>query len=223
MSNISPRFPGWLAKCIGIDILIAAVCYELSFHVYNRAPFLTTSAIVIVIAGILNPVLVWIIYRRWGARRQSLSQFILLTGIVGSIVTLMGSGFDFINVTLGSNPFILFPLSQTQTMITVGYGMMGVWLLALNIQAGYQNTWSRRLVWLGIAAGTIMAFGVLVIPKVFIPSVSLYHQLVPELGELTGNVGWRFLYPAWVIGLGGISQQSQHDRSALQSSGSMLN
>jgi hypothetical protein len=222
MIKISPRSPGRLAICIGIDILAGAVCYEFSFHVYNRAPLLTTSAIVMVIAGLLNPILVWIMYRRWGAQQQSLSQFILLVGLIGSSITLMGAGFDLINVVLGHNIFIVFPLSQTQSMITVGFGIIGVWLLGLNIQASYPNTWPRRLIWLGIVTGTIMAVGMLAIPRLLMPHVSLYHQLVPELEELTGNVGWRFLYPAWVIWLGVVSQQSQHDHPALQGSGSTL-
>jgi hypothetical protein len=222
MINISPRFPSWLARCIGIAIFVGAVCYEFSFDVFNRAPLLIIGAIVLFIAGLLNPVLVWIAYRRWGSQRKISSQFILLVGIIGSIVTLISSGFDITNVSVGYNPFIVFPLSQTQSMITAGYGIMGLWLLALNIEAGFQKTWPRRLIWFGIATGIIMAVGVLAIPKVFIPYVSLYHHLVPELGKLTGNLGWRFLYPVWVIWLGGVSQKSQHDPPALQGSGIML-
>jgi hypothetical protein len=107
-------------------------------------------------------------------------------------------------------------------MITAGYGIMGVWLLAINMEAGVQGTWPRPLIWFGIVTGTIMAVGLLAIPKVFIPYVSLYHHLVPELGELTGNLGWRFLYPAWVTWLGGVLQKSQYDGPGLQASGSTL-
>lgn len=112
MINLSPRFPGWLATCIGIGILVEAVCYEFSFYVYNRAPLLIISAIVLVIAGLSNPILVWIIYRRWGAQRRSLSQFMLLVGIIGSIVTLISSGFDLINASVGYNLWLLIDFKE---------------------------------------------------------------------------------------------------------------
>ena len=101
-----------------------------------------------------------------------------------------------------------------------GYGILGIWIVGLNIQAGIQHSWPHRLIWFGIATGAIMAVGVRATPKVIIPYVSLYHQLVPELGELIGSLGWRFLYPVWVIWLAGASQKSRHNRPALQGSGS---
>ncbi len=127
-----------------------------------------------------------------------------MIGMIGSLIVLIGSGFDFLNTIVGHNLIILYPLSQTQAIIAVGYAVTGIWLLLLNVQAQLHATWSRRLSWWGVIAGATMAIALLAIPKVFVPYASLYHQLVPELGELAGDLGWRLLYPAWSIWLGRI-------------------
>ena len=205
MNNSLSRFSGLLAITLGIDIPIGIVFYELSFRVYNRTPLLIISGFLIFIAAFLNPMLVWILQRSIDTQSFGLKQFIFLTGIFGSLIVLIGSGFDLLNTTVGYNLIIWFPLSQTQSIIAVGYAFIGLWLLLLNVQARLHDAWPPQLAWLGTIAGTIMAIALLAIPKVFIPYVSLYHELVPELGELIGDLGWRLIFPAWNIWLGFIS------------------
>lgn len=204
MNNSPSRFLGLLAVITGINILVGIVFYELSFHVYNRTPWLGMGTFLILIGALLNPVLVWRLYRHLGAEPQRSSRLILITGMIGSIIALIGSGFDFLNTIIGHNLVILYPLSQTQSIIAVGYAFLGIWLLLLNAQAGFHIAVSPRLAWLGAITGTIMAVGLFAIPKVFIPYVSLYHQLFPELGEIVGSLGWRLFYPAWSIWFGSV-------------------
>ena len=209
MHNSALRSPGWLAITIGMGILIGVVLYELSFHVFNRTPLLTISAVLIAIGALLNPTLVWMLHHNLAGQLLGLRQFIFITGRIGSLIALIGSGFDFLNTIVGHNLIILYPLSQTQSIIAVGYAFIGIWLLSLNIQARLHDTWSRRLAWWGIMTGAIMMIALLAIPKVFIPYVSLYHSLVPELGELIGNLGWRLFYPAWSIWFGRVILKGQ--------------
>jgi hypothetical protein len=62
-----------------------------------------------------------------------------------------------------------------------------------------------------------MAVGLFAIPRVFIPSVSLNHEPVPEIGELVGYAGWMLIYPIWSIWFSRIAvkdqQAGQHLRS----------
>jgi hypothetical protein len=217
MKNSPSRILGWLALSIGMDILIGIVFYELSFQVYNRTPLLTIGTFLIVIGALLNPALILIFHHDFHGESLGLRQFIALVGMIGSVVVLIGSGFDFLNTIVGHNLIILYSLSQTQSIIAVGYGFMGIWLLLLNVQALFHDAWSRHLAWFGTIAGIIMAIGLFAIPKVFIPYVSLYHELVPELGELVGDLGWRLFYPAWSIWFGRVILKGQYGGQHLQS------
>jgi hypothetical protein len=62
-----------------------------------------------------------------------------------------------------------------------------------------------------------MAIGLFALPRVFIPYVSLYHQLIPELGELVGNLGWMILYPIWSIWFGRVAVQGQSGGQGIRS------
>lgn len=144
------------------------------------------------------------IYLGFRTKSTWFSLFLLIIGTIATFILLIGSAFELLNNIVGHNLFIWFPLSQTLSIVVVGYAFIGIWLLMLNYQARLHDTWSRPLGWLGIIAGAIMAIGLLAIPRIFIPYVSLHHLIVPELGELIGNLGWMFFYPIWCIWLGSV-------------------
>ncbi len=52
MDNSPSRAPGWLAISMAASILVGIVFYELSFHVFNRAPLLTTGAFLILVGAL---------------------------------------------------------------------------------------------------------------------------------------------------------------------------
>ncbi len=218
MDNSPSRTFGLLAIIMGIDILMGFSFYALGFHIFNRTPFLIISTFLGVIGALLNPTLVWMHHRNFHAQSLGPRQFILITGMIGSLIVSIGSGLDFLNTIVGHNLIILYSLSQTQSIIAVGYAFIGTWLLLLNVQARLHAAWSRRLAWSGIISGVIMAIALLAIPKVFIPYVSLYHKLVPELGELVGNLGWRLFYPIWSIWFGSLYFRGLSEDKYLQSS-----
>jgi hypothetical protein len=203
ISGVAPR----LALAIGISILIALLFYSLSWLFYDRNPFLRVSAFMILIAACLNPILVWSLQHH----RTSSSLFgptILIIAMIGALIAWIGATNDFLNSIVGYDLIIWFPLSQS--IIVIGYGLIGIWLLLLSYQARMQDAWSRRLAWLGILSGLIMAVGLLAIPRIFIPWVSLNHEPVPEIGELIGYAGWMLFYPIWSIWFGSFEVTDRH-------------
>jgi len=215
--NISfPRGVGLLTIIIGVDIFIGFLLYGLSFRAFDRMPLLTISAFLITIGALLNIMLVWIFHPYVRARSPWFSQLVLITGTTGSLIVFIGAAFDFLDTIVGHALIILFPLSQTRSIIVVGYAFIGIWLLLLNYHARVHDTWSPGLTWLGIIAGTIMTLGLLAAPRVFIPYVSLYHRPVPEIAEIVGDLGWKFLYPFWSIWTGYVFLNGRHSDQHLE-------
>ena len=233
MNNSSSRTIGWIAISIGITSFLGLFTYSMagfgvlasfvfSMRPFNMTPLLSTTsllairAFMILIGALLNIGLVWMIYLDFRAKSTWFSPFLLISGMVGSFLVLIGSAFELLNTIVGHHLIIWFPLGQTLSIIVVGYGFIGIWLLLLNYLARLHDTWSRRLDWLGIIAGAIMAIGLLAIPRIFIPYVSLNHELVPELGEMVSHLGWMFFYPIWCISLGFVYLKGMYDGQHLQ-------
>jgi len=233
MNNSSSRTIGWIAIFIGITSFIGLITFGMAgfgvltsyiltmrpFNmtpIFSLTPLLVMRAFLILIGIFLNLRFIWMIYLDFRTKSNWLSQFILVIGMIGSFIVLIGSAFELLNNIVGHDLIIWFPLSQTLTIIVVGYGFIGVWLLSENYQARLHNAWPRGLGWLGIIAGIIMAIGLLAIPSIFIPYVSLYHLIVPELGELVGSIGWMFFYPIWCIWFGFVYLKAPNDSSHLQ-------
>ena len=218
MKNSHGHFLGWLATILAIDFLTGFFFYTSSFYIFTRTPLLAISALFFVIAALLNIMLVWRLHLiNFSAQSPWLSRFAMIIGVLGSDIVFIGTANDFLNTIAGHNLIVSFPFSQAQSIIVVGYGFIGIWLLMLNYQARMHDTWPHRLAWLGILTGIIMAAGLFALPRVFIPYVSLYHKPGPELGELVGNLGWMVIYPMWSIWFGREALKGQDRDQHLQS------
>ncbi len=181
---------------MGVSILTALGLSGLSLLFY---PLLTPSAFLILIGSILNLVVLWVAHQH---PRLSSFRFGWLTwtiGPAGALIAVIGAANDFINSVTGHALILWYPLSQS--IVGLGYGLVGIWLLALNYQARIENLWSACLAWLGAITGVIMAVGLFAIPRIFIPAVALYHEPLPEITGWIGAVGWMLLYPFWSISL----------------------
>jgi len=205
MNRSLSRVANRLAIATGISLIIGTVCYWLSFHIFNSMPLLASKTF-IAIGALLNLVLCWKLYIEFRAPSSWIKYFALFMGLCGSLIVFIGGSLDFTNTIMQHSIINWFPFSQTQSIIAVGYGCIGIWLLLLIFHSSLFSPWSTSLTWLGIISGIFMAMGLFAIRRVFIPYVSLYHELVPELGELVGNLGWMLLYPIWNIWFGTISQ-----------------
>jgi len=209
MNNSLSRSIGLLSIVIGIDTLIGIAFYWLNFHSFNRTPLLMISTFMIAVGALLNMLFVWRLHLNFQAWSPRFSQIGLLAGMLGSLIVLIGSALDLLSAILGHS-FDVFPLSQTRSIIVVGYAFLGIWILWLNYEARFHDTWPRGLAWSGVMAGTIMMTGLLALPRIFIPYVSLYHEVIPEFGELLGNVGWMLFYPTWCIWFGFVCLKDQY-------------
>ena len=215
MKGSPTRNIGLLAIMIGIGTLIGVVAYMLSASTFNRTPLLVISAFLITIGALLNMILVWIFNLIFREQAPGFSMLGVIAGLIGSIIVFLGSGLDLLRATL-TYSFDSFPLSQTRSIMVFGYAFIGLWLMLLNYYALLHDMWSRRLIWLGMVTGTIMAMGWMSAPGIFDPYLGLYHVPSFEIGKLLGTVGWMFFYPIWSIWLGNIvlsnrSEITQHN------------
>src|SRR5215207_881233 len=189
MNNSFSRTIGWIAILIGITSFIGLITYGmagfgvltsyiLTMRPFNMTPILSITpllamrAFLILIGLFLNLRFMWMIYLDFRAKSPRFSPFLLMIGMIGLFFVLIGSAFELLNRIVGHNLIIWFPLGQTLSIIVVGYGFIGVWLLSQNYQAQLRDAWPRGLGWMGIIAGIIMAIGLWAIPRVFIPYVS---------------------------------------------------
>lgn len=74
-----------------------------------------------------------------------------------------------------------FPSLLTTHDLHFGFGLIGIWLIILNIQAFQAKSWPIHLIGLGFAAGIITMIG---------------------LVNLPGALGFGILYPVWCLLLG---------------------
>ena len=162
MNNTSSRTIGWIAILIGITSFIGLITYGmagfgvltsyvLTMRPFNMTPTLSITpllamrAFLILIGLFLNLRFLWMIYLDFRTKSPWFSLFLLMTGMLGAFLVLIGSAFELLNRIVGHNLIIWFPLGQTQSIIVVGYGFIGVWLLLLNYQARLHDAWPRGL------------------------------------------------------------------------------
>jgi len=199
--NQSPsRVMPLLASATGVSILSALGLMGLSLLFFQWNPLLTLSALMILIASILNLMLLWVTHQHPHLSSSRFSQLTWAIGMAGSLIALIGAANDYLNSVAGHALILWYPLSQS--IVVLGYGLVGIWLLALNYRARTGDLWPSRLASLGAITGIIMATGLFAIPRIFIPAVALNHEPLPEIAGWLGTVGWMLLYPLWSIGLG---------------------
>ena len=116
------------------------------------------------------------------------------TGVaaIGAVIVVAGSALV-ISKTTG---FVLAGLVES-----LGFAMIGLWLIALNRSTGSAAGWPVRLRNLGLAAGIVMAVGFVVTPGI---AMGLDDANTAPGWIWIGFVGWLgifFLYPVWSIWL----------------------
>lgn len=74
-----------------------------------------------------------------------------------------------------------FPSLLTMHDLDFGFGLIGIWLVILNVQAIQNKAWPNRFIILGFISGLLMAIG---------------------LNDSPAALGFVFLYPIWCIWLG---------------------
>ncbi len=97
-ANNSPsRTLGWLAIAIGAVILIGDISLILFFTIGSF--FGTFNDLCIAFAAILSALLAWMLYPAHRAHSPRLSQFMVITALVGTLVASIGSASVIFDIT----------------------------------------------------------------------------------------------------------------------------
>jgi hypothetical protein len=176
-----------LAMTTGIVGLLALVLLILFFTV--GGPFGTLNDICNGLTGLLSGVFAWNLYMNF-----RIQPIFLILALVGALTVALGSVLIIFDVTG-------WYLAGLYT--SLGYALIGVWLLALNYWARPNNLWPYGLANLGMIAGMIMALGFLMIPGIInrIDAWEAGPWYVNYVGQL-GSIGYFLLYPIWCILIG---------------------
>ena len=215
MSEARLEDTGRLALAIGIAAAGSAVCLGTYFAV--QGPFGTISDIGNAATGVLSAGLAWRLRRQISGRAANLG---VGAAIVGAGLTVAGSAL----VISGATGFFFAGLVSS-----VGFAGIGSWLVVLNTSDPAVDSLPPRLRSLGVAAGTLMALGVIAVLGIVAGALmALGIAAVPGillgLDDMTaapawvwiGLLGWLgifVVYPAWAIWLASV--ETRLDRQAM--------
>jgi hypothetical protein len=162
-------------------------------------PFGAINDWTIGIFGFLTGLLVVGQRRRGGTTRPPAGIVPIGFAVFGAAIVVVGS-YLVISDTTG---FLLAGLVES-----LGFALIGVWLIALNRSLAGAPRWPRRLPGLGVLAGLVMAIGFIVVPGI---AAGLDDMNAAPAWVWLGFLGWLgtlFLYPVWSIWFGlGIAKE----------------
>lgn len=189
-NSLSSRSTGQLLLTIGI-ISVLAFIFLLIFFVgyFNDIPSLYIFGSINDVLGSLEAVLSAVLATT--LLFSKLKQWIWLN-LIGSIFTWIGAFIvtldslmagDIIPKNTASVLKIAhgFPSLLVTNDIHFGFGLIGIWLVIVLVQASQEKSWPNHLIGLGLFAGILMIVG---------------------LAGSTGALGFVFIYPIWCIWLG---------------------
>jgi hypothetical protein len=181
------RDNGRLALAIGGVAAGGVACLATYFAI--GGPFGTMNDIANGATGVLSG---WLAWRLRGEMKGGIERVATGAALAGAAVTVLGSAL----VVSGATGFFFAGLVSS-----VGFAAIGAWLAVLN--RGARGAESRtRLRALGVAAGGLMAVGVISAPGVVL---GLDDAATAPAWAWIGSIGWLgtyVVYPAWAIWTG---------------------
>jgi hypothetical protein len=181
----------------GIAVLVGAVALisvaSLATFFAMGGPFGAINDWTIGVIGLLTGLLVVGLGRREGAPTTPRGIVPIGFAVIGAAIVVVGSAF----VISDTTGFLLAGLVES-----LGFALIGVWLIVLNRSMAGATRWPRRLPGLGIVAGLVMAIGFVVIPGI---AMGLDDMDAAPVWVWLGFLGWLgifFLYPVWSIWFG---------------------
>lgn len=191
------RTTGWIAVLVGAVALMSVTSLAAFFAV--GGPFGAINDWTIGVLGFLTGLLAVALGRRDGTTHSMLENVAIGIAVFGSGTVVVGS----VLVISDTTGFLLAGLVES-----VGFALIGVWLIVLNRSMGAAAHWPRRLAGLGTTAGVVMAIGFVVVPGV---AMGLDDMDSAPGWIWLGFLGWLgifFLFPVWSIwfGLGTIRE-----------------
>jgi hypothetical protein len=188
MDDAGAANTGRLAVAVGAVAVGSLACLATYFAV--GGPFGTMNDIGNAATGVLSACLALRLRRHIPGLAGDLAAGAALAGAALSVV---GSAL----VISGTTGFVLAGLVSS-----VGFAGVGAWLVVANRRIGELAGWPRRLRALGIAAGSLMALGVVTAPGILL---GIDDMATAPTWVYIGFLGWLgtyVAYPAWAIWLG---------------------
>jgi hypothetical protein len=99
---------------------------------------------------------------------------------------------------------------------SLGFALIGVWLIALNRSLSHTTWRPQRLAGLGIAAGAVLTIGFVLVPGI---AMGFDDASTAPVWVWIGFLGWLgifFLLPAWCIWFGVALRRGSHRRATDQ-------
>ncbi len=185
-----------LAVAVGVVALGSVVSLALFFAVGK--PFGAINDWAVGVLGFLSGLLAVMLRRRGMPAARGLGTAASGAAVIGAAIVVVGSTLV-ISQTTG---FFLAGLVES-----LGFALIGLWLIALNRSIASASRWPRLLPSFGIAAGIIMAMGFAVVPGI---AMGLDDIDTAPGWIWIGYLGWLgifFIYPIWSIWLGSFRPQ----------------
>jgi hypothetical protein len=201
MDDAHARDTGRLALAVGTVAAGSAVCLATYFAV--GGPFGTINDLGNAATGVLSGWLAWRLRRQITSRRANVA---VGAALVGAAITVIGS----VLVVSDTTGFLFAGLVSS-----VGFAGIGTWLVVANRSAGAGPGWSRGLRALGVAAGGLMALGVVSAPGI---PLRLDDMATAPAWVWIGFLSWLGTYvalPAWAIWMGTGQSDPARARAAL--------
>jgi hypothetical protein len=188
--GIQHRAVSSLAFATGIVAVISVMSLALFFAV--GAPFGAINDWTVGLVGLLSGLLA-VAIRNSAMQASARSNVWTGVAVVGGLIVVAGSALV-LSLTTG---FLLAGLVES-----LGFGLIGLWLIDLNRSFGVAPGSPGGLRILGLAAGMVMALGIVVAPGIVL---RLDDADTAPAWIWLGFVGWLgifLLYPLWSIWLG---------------------
>jgi hypothetical protein len=187
----SDRITGGIAVLVGAVALISVASLAAFFAV--GGPFGAINDWTIGVFGFLTGLLAVALGRPDGTTRTPPGIVSIGFAVIGAAIVVVGSSL----VISDTTGFLLAGLVES-----LGFALIGVWLIVFNRSIEGETRWPRRLPGLGIVAGLVMAIGFVVVPGI---ATGLDDMDSAPPWVWLGFLGWVgifFLYPVWSIWLG---------------------
>src|SRR3970040_2066621 len=185
------RIVAGMAMAAGAVTLISVASLALFFAVGK--PFGAINDWTVGLAGLLSGLLALAIRSRDSVGAPGAATVSTGVAVVGALIVVAGSALV-ISQTTG---FLLAGLVES-----LGFALIGLWLIALLRSTGSASGWPRHLRNLGLVAGIVMALGIAVVPGI---AMGLDDMNTAPGWIWIGFVGWVgifLLFPIWSIWLG---------------------
>jgi len=176
-------------------VLLAAVVSLLVFFAVG-GPFGSINDWLILVAGMLTGLLAVVLEGREDIPAPA-GGIVVALAVLGAVLAVAGSGL----VITGTTGFFLAGLVQT-----VGWALVGVWLLVLGAAARRSNRWPSGLASLAVGTGIVMALGFVVSPGVL---AGFDDQDTAPWWIWIGFVAWLgifVLFPIWCAWYGQVKR-----------------